>query len=270
MPGIAQRQAAEKPVSLPDRYRDKVLSRGSLPTSPAAILPDFIGKNRKYLAGQSDAIDDGKLAYATCHATEAEESISDEMLLKSVAEGDKTAMHIMFARHRVRVLHFIKRTVRNPGIAEDLVSQVFLDVWRSAHRFEYRARVSTWLLSIARFKAINSLRERIHESIDQDDVHGIADAGDTQEIALDRKQTNGILRACIARLSPAHREIIDMVYERENSPAEVSEMLDIPLATVKSRMFYARKQLASMLVNAGFEVPTSTRRGRQSHLAACI
>ena len=101
-------------------------------------------------------------------------------------------------------------------------------------------------------------------------MHGIADAGDTPEIALDRKETNGILRACIARLSPAHREIIDMVYDRENSPAEVSEMLDIPLATVKSRMFYARKQLASMLVNAGFEVPTSIRRGRQSHLAACI
>ena len=269
---LSERQQ-EQPVSLPDRCREEVPSLGSLPTPPAGILPDFTGKNRKSLAGQSDAISGGKLAHAACNATEAEESISDEMLLKSVAEGDKTAMHIMFARHRDRVLRFIQRTVRNPGIAEDLVSQVFLDVWRSANRFEYRARVSTWLLSIARFKAINSLRERIHENIDQDDVREIADGGDTPEIALDRKETNGILRACIAKLSPAHREIIDLVYDRENSAAEVSEMLDIPVATVKSRMFYARKQLARMLVNAGLEVtalPTPTRRGKQGHLAACI
>ena len=176
------------------------------------------------------------------------------MLLKNVAEGDKAAMHILFARHRTGVFRFIQRMVRDPATADDLVSQVFLDIWRSANRFENRARVSTWLFQIARFKAMGSLRQRTHETIDQDDMLGIADAGDTPEAALDRKETNGILRACIEKLSAAHREIVDLVYYRENSVAEASEILGIPQATVKSRMFYARKQLARILVGAGLEV----------------
>src|ERR1700730_13291513 len=197
----------------------------------------------------------GKLAYAFCNATESEERISDELLLKRVAEGNKAAMHIMFARHRVRVFRFIRGMVRNEAIADDLVSQVFLDVWRSANRFESRARVSTWLLSIARFKALSSLRERSYENIDQDDVVGIVDAADTPEVALDRKETNAILRACIDQLSPAHREIIDLIYYHEQSIAEASVIVGIPHATVKSPMFYARKQLTRILASAGFEAP---------------
>ncbi|KRR28966.1 sigma-70 family RNA polymerase sigma factor [Bradyrhizobium retamae] len=181
-----------------------------------------------------------------------EEDVSDEVLLKNIADGDKAAMHIMFARHRKRVFGFIQRMVRNPAIVDDLVSQVFLDVWRSANRFESRARVSTWLLSIARFQAMNSRRERTHEDI-EDDALGIADAGDMPDVALDRKKTQDLLRACIDKLSPAHREIIDLFYYRDNSVAEVSAMIGIPQATVKSRIFYARKQLAKILVSAGFE-----------------
>ena len=247
---ISERRQGGERLPLQGRCRRKC---DSVPNPVSAILPDFTGKTRHASLGPCDITSDGKLAYAACRTTEMEETISDEMLLKNIAEGDKAAMHIMFARHRTRVFRFIQRTVRNPGIAEDLVSQVFLDVWRSANRFENRARVSTWLLSIARYKAINSLRERTHENIDHDEAQAIVDATDTPEAALDRKETNSMLRACIARLSSAHREIIELIYHRENSVAEVSAMLDIPLATVKSRMFYARKQLARMLVNAGFE-----------------
>jgi RNA polymerase sigma-70 factor (ECF subfamily) len=182
-----------------------------------------------------------------------EEDVSDEMLLKHVAGGDRAAMHILFARHRKRVFHFIQRMVRNSSIAEDLVSQVFLDVWRSASRFECRARVSTWLLAIARFKALSSLRRRGFENLDQDDMHGIADTGETPEAALDRKERNGFLRACINKLSPDHREIIDLFYYHEKSIAEVSELIGIPDGTAKSRLFCARKQLARVLVSAGFE-----------------
>ena len=97
-------------------------------------------------------------------------------------------------------------------MAEDLVSQVFLDVWRTASQFEGRSQVSTWLLSIARFKALTALRQRKHEDIDQDDVLEIADETDTPEASLDRSNTSAILRACVAKLSPAHREIINLVY----------------------------------------------------------
>jgi RNA polymerase sigma-70 factor (ECF subfamily) len=252
--------------------------RRRIPSSPRArasvLLPDHGGESRETSPGQADATGgDRLLAYAVYKATDAEmpqlssrklrarrrgrrfpdEDVSDEMLLKGVAEGDKAAMHIMFARHRARVFRFIHRTIRNPVIVDDIVSQVFLDVWRSARNFEQRARVSTWLLSIARFKAISFLKERKYESIDQDDVLAIADTTETPEAALTRRQTDGILRTCLDELSPAHREIIELFYYRDKSITEVSKMIGIPLATVKSRMFYARKQLARILVSAGFE-----------------
>src|SRR6201994_2709094 len=111
----------------------------------------------------------------------AAQATSDEMLLERIADGDRTAMHTLYSRHNVRVYRFILRIVRDTTVAEDLVSQVFLDVWRTASQFEGRSQVSTWLLSIARFKALTSLRQRRHEDIDQDDVLEIADQGDTPE-----------------------------------------------------------------------------------------
>jgi RNA polymerase sigma-70 factor, ECF subfamily len=178
---------------------------------------------------------------------------SDEMLLNNIAGGDRNAMHTLYARHNVRVYRFILRMVRDTTTAEDIVSQVFLDVWRTAGQFEGRAQVSTWLLSIARFKALTALRQRRHEDIEQDDVLEIADEADTPEISLDRSNTGAILRACVAKLSAAHREIINLVYYHEKSVEEVGQIIGIPQSTVKTRMFYARKQLAGLLKVAGVE-----------------
>jgi RNA polymerase sigma factor (sigma-70 family) len=237
-----EQQEAQRPTRLPRQPRREARSFVRAPSPSIAILPNRVGKSRKSSAGPPDTTCDRALAYAVCKPTHpsalasryrkrdhrvVEEDVSDEMLLKGVTGGDKAAMHILFARHRTRVFRFIHRMIRNPGIADDIVSQVFLDIWRSANRFEGRARVSTWMLSIARFKAISFLQERTHESIDQDEVLGVADAGDTPDAALDRKETNGILRSCIDKLSPDHREIIDLFYYREKSVAEVSEIVGI-------------------------------------------
>ena len=178
---------------------------------------------------------------------------SDEMLLENIASGDRTAMHTLYARHNVRVYRFVLRMLRDASAAEDLVSQVFLDVWRTASQFEGRSQVSTWLLSIARFKALTALRQRKYEDIDQDDVMEIADEADTPEASLDRSRTSAILRACVAKLSPAHREIVNLVYYHEKSVEEVAGLIGIPASTVKTRMFYARKQLADLLKTAGID-----------------
>ena len=178
---------------------------------------------------------------------------SDEMLLKSIAKGGRTAMHVLYSRHNVRVYRFVLRMVRDTTMAEDLVSQVFLDVWRTAGQFQGRSQVSTWLLSIARFKALTAMRQRRFEDIDQEDVRQIPDGCDTPETSLDRSDTSAILRACVAKLSPAHREIITLVYYHEKSVEEVGQIIGIPQSTVKTRMFYARKQLADLLKGCGVD-----------------
>ncbi|MBR0698900.1 sigma-70 family RNA polymerase sigma factor [Bradyrhizobium sp. 62B] len=183
----------------------------------------------------------------------AAQATSDDMLLESIADGNRTAMHILYCRHNVRVYRFILRIVRDATAAEDLVSQVFLDVWRTAGQFQGRSQVSTWLLSIARFKALTAMRQRRFEDIDQEDVRQIPDGNDTPETSLDRSDTSAILRACVQKLSPAHREIINLVYYHEKSVEEVGQIIGIPQSTVKTRMFYARKQLAELLKGAGVE-----------------
>ena len=85
---------------------------------------------------------------------------SDESLIKRIAGGDKLAMQVLYARHHVRVFRFVVRIVHDESMAEDLISEVFLDVWRQADRFEGRSAVSTWLMSIARFKALSARRRR--------------------------------------------------------------------------------------------------------------
>jgi RNA polymerase sigma-70 factor (ECF subfamily) len=153
----------------------------------------------------------------------------------------------------VKVYRFVLRFVRDASAAEDLISEVFLDVWRQAGRFEGRSAVSTWLLSIARFKALTVLRRRPEEKLDDDMVAAIEDPSDDPEVAAQKKDTGAVLRKCLTALSPDHREIIDLVYYHEKSIEEVAEIVGIPENTVKTRMFYARKRLAELLKAAGVE-----------------
>ena len=183
----------------------------------------------------------------------AAQATSDEMLLEGIAAGEKAAMHVLYARHNVRVYRFILRIIADASIAEDLVSQVFLDVWRTAGQFEGRSQVSTWLLAIARFKALTALRNRKHEDVDQDEVLAIPDTAENPEACMNRSQTCASLRKAVEQLSPAHREIIDLIYYHEKSVEEVGQIVGIPQATVKTRMFYARKHLAELLKQAGIE-----------------
>ena len=162
-------------------------------------------------------------------------------------------MQVLFARHHVRVYRFVLRLVRNEASAEDLISEVFLDVWRQADRFEGRSAVSTWLLAIARFKALSSMRRKPDEELDEEAAGAIEDSSDTPEVSLQKKDKSGLLRKCLEQLSREHREVVDLVYYHEKSIEEVAEIVGIPEATVKTRMFYARKKLSELLKAAGLD-----------------
>jgi RNA polymerase sigma-70 factor (ECF subfamily) len=181
------------------------------------------------------------------------QATSDEVLIGRIASGDRLAMQVLFARHHVRVYRFVLRLVRNETTAEDLISEVFLDVWRQAGRFEGRSAVSTWLMAIARFKALSVLRRRPEVELDEKMAEAIEDTSDNPEVALEKKDKSAVLRECLTALSAEHREIIDLVYYHEKSVEEVAEIVGIPEATVKTRMFYARKKMAELLKAQGVE-----------------
>ena len=176
---------------------------------------------------------------------------SDETLISLIADGDKRAMQVLYARHNVKVYRFVLRLTGNQSLAEDLVSEVFLDVWRQAEGFESKSQVSTWLLAIARYKALSALRRRTDEHLDDQMAATIEDTADNPETVVGTKDRNTIVQKCLTQLSPAHREVIDLVYYHEKSVDEVARIVGVPPATVKTRMFYARNKMADLLKQAG-------------------
>ncbi|MBN9050116.1 MAG: sigma-70 family RNA polymerase sigma factor [Rhizobiales bacterium] len=181
------------------------------------------------------------------------QTTSDEILIGRIAKGDRLAMQVLYARHHVKVFRFVLRLVRNEATAEDLISEVFLDVWRQAGKFEGRSAATTWILAIARFKALSALRKRPEQELDEEAAEAIPDQSDDPETATAKKDKSEALRRCLQGLSAEHREIVDLVYYHEKSVEEVAAIVGIPEATVKTRMFYARKKLSELLKAQGID-----------------
>ncbi len=172
---------------------------------------------------------------------------SDIALIQSIARHDKSAMQTLFCRYRLPVYRFALRLTRSQETAEDVVSDVFLQVWRHAGCFEERSRVSTWLLAIARNLAWSVMRQRATEELNPSMLERLEDDAETPEAATAKHQQSAMLAHCLKKLSPAHREVVDLVYYHQKSVSEVSDITGVPQATVKTRMHYARKELAELI-----------------------
>jgi len=107
--------------------------------------------------------------------------------------------------------------------------------------------VSTWLISIARFKALSARRRRTDTALDETIEDTIADPANDPEVTLQEKDRGELVRRALTQLSLDHRQIIDLVYYHEKTIDECAQILGIPAATVKTRMFYARKKLAELV-----------------------
>ena len=178
---------------------------------------------------------------------------SDEALIGDIAAGDRGAMQALYARHNVWIYRFVLRLTNDSSLAEDLVSEVFIDVWRGAEGFKAKSRVSTWMLAIARHKALSALRRRSDEQLDEDPTRAIADPADDAETTVDIRDRSAVVQDCLSQLSTLHREVLDLVYYHERSVDEVAEIVGAPVNTVKTRMFYARKRMQTLLEAAGLD-----------------
>jgi len=175
----------------------------------------------------------------------------DKLLLKSVEAGDKSAMRALYQRYNTRIYRFVLRLVRDASVAEEIVSEVFLAVWRDAGRFEGKSSVATWLMAIARHKAVSALRRRSEPLPDHYLEDAVTDPHDNPEFQTEQSERSQIIQRCLSKLSPLHREIIDLVYYHEKSVKEVAEIVGAPEGTVKTRMFHARGHMSRLLHAAG-------------------
>ncbi len=170
-----------------------------------------------------------------------------------IGRGDREAFEELFRAYRARLFGYLFRRIGDANLAEELVSDVLLEVWRGAKQYRGESRPSTWIFGIAHHKAMSAHRKRPPESVELDAAAQVADPGQGPEEAAAGEQRRRRLREAIRRLSPDHREVIDLTFFQGCSYTEIARIMKCPVATVKTRMFYARKKLLDIVGRMGWE-----------------
>jgi RNA polymerase sigma-70 factor (ECF subfamily) len=176
-------------------------------------------------------------------------------LVEKVAGGDHVAFRWLFRRFQRPVHAYLSRLVRLPHIADELMNETMLELWRGAGRFGGRSTVSTWLFGIARHKAIDHLRRMRNGDLGEEIIADMPDPAPTPEDSVGKASLSELVGRLMNQLSVEHREVLHLAYREELSVEEIAGVVDCPVNTVKTRMFYARKRLKTLLVESGVEEP---------------
>src|SRR5512136_963502 len=135
---------------------------------------------------------------------------TDTELLRQVAAGDEAAFAELYDLYAPPVYNYLLRLVNEPAVAEEILQEVFLAMWRSAHRFREEAKVKTWLLRIAHHQAVSWLRRTRAALWSSDELE--ADEHDLIEEHLARRWQIDQVRAALTRLTPNHRAVIELTF----------------------------------------------------------
>jgi RNA polymerase sigma factor (sigma-70 family) len=171
----------------------------------------------------------------------------DHGLLARVGEGDRQALAELYRRHSHALFQYLLRLTPDTGVAEEILQDTFVAVWRSAARFEGRSAARTWLVGVARRQAHNRLRRRELELAGEAELADLATPDPSPENAALLLATRDELIAAVGRLSPVHREALALAVGQGMSAQEIADVLGIPVGTAKSRLRDAKRALRAML-----------------------
>ncbi len=172
-------------------------------------------------------------------------SPTDAELLRQVATGNEAAFAELYDLYAPSVYNYLLRLVNEPAVAEEILQEVFLAMWQGAHRFREEAKVKTWLLRIAHHQAVSWLRRARAAAWTNEELED--HEHDPIEEHLARSWQIDQVRAALACLTPNHRAVIELTFVQGLSYAEIAEVLNCPIGTVKSRMSYALRRLNDLL-----------------------
>ena len=182
-----------------------------------------------------------------------EPSVVDEAtLVVRIAGRDDAAFYLLYRDYRPRLRRFVERITRRPQIVDEVLDDTMLVVWRRAGSYNLRSKVSTWIFGIAYRRALKALK-RLDEPVEaQESDRCDADAAGPEGTLLAREERVRIANA-LRTLSAEHRAVIELTYYEGHSCADIAEVMRCPVNTVKTRMFYARRQLRMLLAEAAEE-----------------
>ncbi|HEX9948773.1 MAG TPA: sigma-70 family RNA polymerase sigma factor, partial [Thermodesulfobacteriota bacterium] len=175
-------------------------------------------------------------------------SSDDGRLLELIAAGDHRAFREIYDRYYKRIYLYSYRLLGEGEGAKEVANEVMLEVWKGAKKFRGESKPSTWMFGIA----VNKIRKEIKR---RPPAHDDLDVLETREVGKQTRQDDMTyhaelqeqMRMAITKLSPEHREVLDLTYYQGLSIKEIAAIMNCPLNTVKTRMFYARKRLGGIL-----------------------
>jgi RNA polymerase sigma-70 factor, ECF subfamily len=164
--------------------------------------------------------------------------------MRRVSSGDEEAFRKIYDATSRKVFQYLYRLTKDRNLAEDIASATYLEVWKSAKSFKGDSKVLTWIMGIARNLAMNEFRKGRwrEQELDENIV-----APPEQFHICASAEVGHILGEALDRLPVIHREILDLVFLQGMNYEEISRLTDIPLNTVKTRVFYAKDKLRTVL-----------------------
>jgi RNA polymerase sigma-70 factor (ECF subfamily) len=178
----------------------------------------------------------------------------DEALwIRRIAGGDRGAFEDLYRAYRRKLFGYLLRQVGDPGLAEELAADVLVEVWKGASGFRGDSRPSTWILGIARHKALDARRRRPPQTVDVEKADQVPDRSEGPDAEVAHNRRRATLRRALTSLPPEQREVIDLTFFEGFSYPEIARLVSCPIGTVKTRMFYARKKLEALLGSMGLE-----------------
>jgi RNA polymerase sigma-70 factor, ECF subfamily len=178
-------------------------------------------------------------------------SLNDAAVLRQVAERRPEALAELYGRYAATLLALVRRILGTAADAEDVLQEVFVHVWNQAARYDAaRSSVSTWLVLIARSRAIDRLRnrkvvERVHEAAHQDHPREHASPEGAEAVLIQERRVR--MRQELEKLPPEQREVLEMAFYQGLTQTEIAARAELPLGTVKTRTLLGMKKLRSAL-----------------------
>ncbi len=166
--------------------------------------------------------------------------------LSQIAHGDKQALAALYRVLEKPVFRFIQSRLNDPFESSDLLHDVFMEVWRSAGRFEGRSKVQTWIFGIAYRKVIDVHRKRGRVKV-TDDIPEVVDDDANTEACLAAGQEAEHVRHCVGTLKDDHRSAISLAFFEDMTYGEIAEVTGVPEGTIKTRIYHAKKLLLRCL-----------------------
>jgi RNA polymerase sigma-70 factor (ECF subfamily) len=187
--------------------------------------------------------------------SEQRQENAESLLLARIAKKDRSALAEIYDRFQRPLFSYLFHLLGEKELAEDVLQEVMLVVWQKAAAYKGAGSASGWIFGIAHHQAFKALRHKERNAyLDLEAAADVPDEAPTPEAGAIRKASAEEVAAGLARLTPEHREVLELAFFQEFSCKEIEAIIGIPEGTVKSRLSYARRALKAILLRNGWEV----------------